>query len=381
MKNFKLKSIAYLCLFGMFIIVYSCQKDDPAIENETQLVISKSSAKAKKSKIDVCHNNHIINISSNAVLAHQGHGDAVDMDGDGYFDIDNSCSDTDCDDNDPAINPGATEIVYNGIDDDCDPGTLDDDLDQDGFLNVDDCNDNDPNINPGAEEVCINEIDDNCNGEIDEGCVVLPAPIAYYPFNGNANDESGNGYDGTINGAILTSDRFGNTNSAYSFNGVQDNIYSDVATDQLNDLFTVSAWINANDLDKNIIFYETIVSSYTGGGKGWLLYLRSDNNGVIRFLGNNTSVDPEYSLSNLESSNWYHIVGVSDGTSHKLYIDGILVSEGDPNSWNNSGSGLTIGATDDSNNTISAFDGIIDEVRLYDVGLSATEIEVLYNLE
>ena len=43
--------------------------------------------------------------------------------------------------------------------------------------------------------------------------------VAYYPFNGNANDMSGSGYNGTVNGATLTTDRFGNPNSAYSFNG------------------------------------------------------------------------------------------------------------------------------------------------------------------
>ena len=43
--------------------------------------------------------------------------------------------------------------------------------------------------------------------------------VGYWPFNGNANDESGNGNNGTVNGATLTSDRFGNANGAYSFNG------------------------------------------------------------------------------------------------------------------------------------------------------------------
>ena len=43
--------------------------------------------------------------------------------------------------------------------------------------------------------------------------------IACYPFNGNTNDETGNGNNGTNNGATLTSDRFGNVNSAYLFNG------------------------------------------------------------------------------------------------------------------------------------------------------------------
>ena len=48
--------------------------------------------------------------------------------------------------------------------------------------------------------------------------------IAYYPFNGNANDASGNGNNGTVYGATLTADRFGNPNSAYYFNGTNNYI-------------------------------------------------------------------------------------------------------------------------------------------------------------
>ncbi len=102
--------------------------------------------------------------------AHQGHGDAVDMDGDGYFDLDSPCSETDCDDTDAMVNPEVTEIQYNGIDDDCDPLTLDDDLDEDGYNNDVDCDDTNTDVNPAMEEVCENGIDDNCNGEIDENC-------------------------------------------------------------------------------------------------------------------------------------------------------------------------------------------------------------------
>ena len=82
----------------------------------------------------------------------------TDVDGDGY-----SMSE-DCDDFNPNVNPGQMEEPYNGIDDDCDPTTLDDDLDQDGFVMADDCDDNNPAINPDAEEIPNNGIDEDCDG-------------------------------------------------------------------------------------------------------------------------------------------------------------------------------------------------------------------------
>src|SRR5579863_2770063 len=66
--------------------------------------------------------------------------------------------------------------------------------------------------------------------------------VAYYPFNGNANDASGNGNNGVVYGAVLTQDRFGSSNSSYLFNGT--NIYIQVSK-LLPDLtnLTISAWV------------------------------------------------------------------------------------------------------------------------------------------
>ena len=82
---------------------------------------------------------------------------AVDNDMDGF------AEDVDCDDMNPNVNPGAMEIPYNGIDDDCDPMTLDDDLDMDGFVNAEDCDDTNPDVNPGVMEIPYNGIDDDCD--------------------------------------------------------------------------------------------------------------------------------------------------------------------------------------------------------------------------
>jgi len=92
----------------------------------------------------------------NYVRVYQEQGDD-DLDGDGFI------AANDCDDSNPNVNPGQTEITYNGIDDDCDASTLDDDLDRDGFIAANDCNDTNPNINPDQIEIPNNGIDEDCN--------------------------------------------------------------------------------------------------------------------------------------------------------------------------------------------------------------------------
>ena len=81
----------------------------------------------------------------------------ADADGDG------SPASQDCDDNNPLVFPGQIETIYNGVDDDCDPLTLDDDLDQDGFVLADDCDDNNADINTDQVEVPYNGIDEDCD--------------------------------------------------------------------------------------------------------------------------------------------------------------------------------------------------------------------------
>ncbi len=82
----------------------------------------------------------------------------LDEDGDGFVQSE------DCNDFDANVNSAMDEVPYNGIDDDCDASTLDDDLDGDGFTLAEDCNDLDSLINPLAEEIVNNEIDENCDG-------------------------------------------------------------------------------------------------------------------------------------------------------------------------------------------------------------------------
>ena len=96
----------------------------------------------------------------------------IDEDGDGFE------ASVDCDDNNENVNPDQEEEIYNGLDDDCDPTTLDDDLDLDGFVLAEDCDDNNADINPDQEEEVYNGIDDDCDpttldDDLDEDGFVL----------------------------------------------------------------------------------------------------------------------------------------------------------------------------------------------------------------
>jgi len=68
--------------------------------------------------------------------------------------------------------------------------------------------------------------------------------VGYWPFNGNANDESGNLNHGTVNGATLTTDRNGVANKAYSFDGINDNILVNNSVSLNMPSITIAGWVN-----------------------------------------------------------------------------------------------------------------------------------------
>ena len=100
-------------------------------------------------------------------------------------------------------------------------------------------------------------------------CSLLSAqtPVAYYPFSGNANDVVGI-LNGTVSGATLTTDRFGNANSAYSFDGINDFISTaNVATNQT-DNWSMSAWVKPASISQvnGTIVLNGFDNSITGNG-------------------------------------------------------------------------------------------------------------------
>jgi hypothetical protein len=152
---------------------------------------------------------------------------AVDNDNDGYY------STEDCNDDNPDVNPGEMEIPYNGIDDDCNPVTPDDDLDQDGFNLVLDCDDDNANINPGEIEIPYNDIDDDCNpitpdDDLDQDGfpIALDCDDDNASINPDAEEIVNNGIDEDCDGMDLVS-------STYELEDVAINIYPNPANDQV----------------------------------------------------------------------------------------------------------------------------------------------------
>ena len=114
--------------------------------------------------------------------------------------------------------------------------------------------------------------------------------IAYYPFNGNANDESGNGNDGTVNGATLAADRNGKTGKAYSFDGDD---YIEVSdNDKLNagENFALSVWYTVEGPSDND--YGTIIGK-DGRNSGWWLSTERSGNTTTKIRWEHYSVGGE----------------------------------------------------------------------------------------
>ncbi len=193
--------------------------------------------------------------------------------------------------------------------------------------------------------------------------------VAYYPFNSNANDESGNGHNGVINGAILTSDRHGNSNKAYSFDGVSS--YIQIPTDVLNNMTqgTVTAFIKLNQLNvQHSIIDKT--QTYTAN----YFQLIVDNNNKARAAVNTTGT---YGNNVLAADTWCQVSVTWDGFSLKYYLngspDGTYTSSGSiPDISRN----IYIGKVD---NGTAFFNGSIDDIRVYNRALSVSEISSLYH--
>ena len=215
--------------------------------------------------------------------------------------------------------------------------------------------------------------------------------VGYWPFNGNANDESGNGNNGTVNGATLTTDRFGLANKAYSFDGVDDfiEILHSLSLSFPNSKQTISFWIQIPNAPTPVVL-ESVMSKYSGSGSG-----------LTGFTMHFTSSQLFYSIKNGLSSNGWgdcflntnqlnpfgsfkHVAFSNDNDSLRCYVDGINVNSTDI------GNSIFLGGNNYSMffgkenlmayaGGLSFFIGKLDDIGIWNRALNDCEIADLYN--
>jgi len=195
--------------------------------------------------------------------------------------------------------------------------------------------------------------------------------LGFWPFNGNAKDESGNSNNGTVNGATLTTDRNGKSNSAYYFNG--------------------NSWISYNlnlptgNAPRSFSTWFKTKSNSGSGGMGHNTILcygsRSQNKlnnislyeGKVGFL----AWSNDYSSERIYNDNkWHHLLVTSSGSNLRVYVDNSLVIE-KATSLNTYSSILYIGRRIEEGGQF--FNGEIDDIRIYNRVLNDAEIQALYN--
>jgi hypothetical protein len=211
--------------------------------------------------------------------------------------------------------------------------------------------------------------------------------VGWWPFNGNANDESGNGNNGTVNGATLTMDRCEISNSAFSFDGnssrivVADNNTLDI---QSNQSLSIATWVKHDLSVSNIGVY--IISKYSGiiatgpqygigtgfTGQGYTTtQIASGLSNHIELRGNNVINDGE----------WHHLTYLwENGSNVKLYVDGIL----------DTAKNMTLSGSIINNlnlhfgcgaNLAQFYKGKIDDIGIWNRILTENEIQNLYNAQ
>jgi hypothetical protein len=211
--------------------------------------------------------------------------------------------------------------------------------------------------------------------------------VACYNFTGNASDGSGNNYNGKVNGATLTSDRFGNSNSAYQFNGAGD--YISIPPNGMENVnYTWSAWvfiqafpapgksmeiISIGDLSVRTQSIG-IRNDPAGSGFGQFLF--------VTFYGlasaTDTSAGFEIAYPPVPPlQGWFHLVAVRGYGSESIYVNGVAWFERNTPLTPDYGysTQANIGAR---SNFTQYFNGVIDDVAIYNRAITADEVFMLY---
>ncbi len=215
--------------------------------------------------------------------------------------------------------------------------------------------------------------------------------VGWWPFNGNANDESGNGNDGVVNGATLTEDRFGVLNSAYDFQVIHSVI----------DLPEIGSFLGAQGQSASYIMWFKGTALQNSNAPGVILSAASNpfdyqirfevfgdlNRGIKVYYRCPAENDEPGIFYDYDLNQWHQIVAVVDGEMgrYEYFFDGVLISSMifDFNASNNYFNASRLWKIGTINPWPSApshqFYGQIDDIAIYNRALTLQEIQNLYN--
>ena len=215
-----------------------------------------------------------------------------------------------------------------------------------------------------------------CQDNLDAGLV------AFYPFNGNAEDHGGNQHHGEVHGAVLTSDRFGNANSAYRFDGSSATILARVTNMPAVDAAqTISWWF----------FIEQPPAYGDSLGADNMIALVDTAEGIGLQFGYRA---PGYRTAGLDAwywgggtvlqspppalSEWHHCVYTYDGRTHRFYLNAQQVAQSAVQPQSGTPDMLMFGNYPSGD---QFFDGRMDDLRIYHRTLLQSEVDLLYKRE
>jgi hypothetical protein len=205
------------------------------------------------------------------------------------------------------------------------------------------------------------------------------------------DDVSGTGNDGIITNQTATSTASGAIGQGIDLDGVNDYVYaSDDNTLDITGAITIAAWIKADSLTTGT--EENRLALKGGGTHTANIYTFEVDDGNVRFYLDSDSGPPDTGqcdgsssqrcvrgATTINTGEWYHVVGWYDGSSEvRVYVNGVqdgsvaTSDAGVPNS-----SPFLVGGRDNSSDM---FDGVIDDLRVYNRALSQAEITRLYNM-
>lgn len=220
--------------------------------------------------------------------------------------------------------------------------------------------------------------------------------VLHYPFDGNANDVSGQGNHGTVTGATLTYDRNFEQNKAYLFNSLGESITANAIAFPSGKI-TVSAWVKPaafyqGNCQVNMIIGNNGSINGQSNGKWYLMYSDnlSDGNDCSNYDANGQL--PSFRLGFTDGSavnvaspeavelhKWYHLVGTYDGSTMRFYVNGVLKkSQFVGKTMDVDNSDISIGKDLTSSSYPYNVNGTIDDIRIYTDALSSSDIDDLY---